>query len=52
MSEIKPKVIKKSDTERQKENERSLEVNYLKMLMRKYPEKARKFVSELRSQTV
>ena len=48
MSERKPKIIKRD--EREKDKERSLEVNYLKYLIAKYPEKARRFVKDLKSQ--
>lgn len=47
----KPKVIKKQDIERRANFERSLEVNYMLLLVRKYPEKAKEAVEKLFSLT-
>jgi len=42
----------KSEADRRRDSERSLEVNYMLLLMRKYPDKAKEAVKKLTPQTV
>lgn len=49
----KPKIIKKDERERREDavlnrnSEAGIEINFLRLLMRKYPEKAKEFAREL-----
>jgi hypothetical protein len=40
MNDRKPKITKKSDAERREDNEKSLEVNYMLLLMQRHRDKA------------
>jgi hypothetical protein len=40
MNERKVKIIKKADAERREDNEKSLEVNYMLLLMQRHRDKA------------
>ena len=46
-----PKVIKKSEIERRHEEESRVELRYMLLLMRRYPEKAREYVQKLVAKT-
>jgi hypothetical protein len=50
MSDKKP-TIKKKEDERKVDNERSLEVSFMILLMRKYPDKAKDAARKLNPQT-
>jgi hypothetical protein len=50
--EKKPEVKKKADTERRRESEKSIEVNFMLLLMRKYPDKAKEAARKLTPQTI
>ncbi len=47
MSERKPKITKKDEVERKERFEKSLEVNYMLLLIERYPQKARDAVKKL-----
>jgi hypothetical protein len=49
MSDRKPKVIKREIVERQTEEERRTELAMLKLLAKKYPDEAKRFVNSVKS---